>query len=282
MKYLAVVSRSPEPSDSGMMVCTEPLPKLWVPSTTARPQSWSAPATISDAEALPWLTSTTIGKSVKHPLGVRGEAHVLVAHAALGVDHELAGLEELLGHLDRGGEQAARIVAQVEHEALDLAVLGVLLERGLQVVARSAPGTGAAGCTRCRGSSWLFFTDCTRICSRVIRKSFGSVQPSRTMRDRDLAARLAAHALDRVGELHVLGGEALDLQDAVAGLDARAVGRRALDGRDHGQHVVPQRDLDAEARRSCPLVSTCISRYISGSRNEECGSSPRSVPLIAL
>ncbi len=30
------------------------------------------------------------------------------------------------------------------------------------------------------GSSWLFFTDCTRICSRVIRKSFGSVHPSRT------------------------------------------------------------------------------------------------------
>ncbi len=31
------------------------------------------------------------------------------------------------------------------------------------------------------GSSWLNFTDCTRICSRVIRKSFGSAQPSRTM-----------------------------------------------------------------------------------------------------
>ena len=61
VKYLAVVSRSPEPSDSGMMVCTEPLPKVWVPTIVARPQSWSAPATISEAEALPWLTSTTIG-----------------------------------------------------------------------------------------------------------------------------------------------------------------------------------------------------------------------------
>ena len=31
VKYFAVVRRRPEPSDSGMMVCTEPLPKLWVP-----------------------------------------------------------------------------------------------------------------------------------------------------------------------------------------------------------------------------------------------------------
>ena len=31
------------------------------------------------------------------------------------------------------------------------------------------------------GSSCWFFTDCTRICSRTIGKSFGSVQPSRTM-----------------------------------------------------------------------------------------------------
>src|SRR3990172_3794502 len=63
VKYLAVVRRSPDPSVSGMMVWTDPLPKVCVPRTMARPQSWSAPATISEAEALPWLTSTTMGKS---------------------------------------------------------------------------------------------------------------------------------------------------------------------------------------------------------------------------
>ena len=36
-----------------MIVCTEPLPKVWVPITMPAPQSWSAPATISDADALP-------------------------------------------------------------------------------------------------------------------------------------------------------------------------------------------------------------------------------------
>src|SRR5262249_24877800 len=61
VKYFAVVRRRPEPSDSGMIVCTEPLPKVCVPTTIARPQSCSAPATISDAEALPWFTSTTVG-----------------------------------------------------------------------------------------------------------------------------------------------------------------------------------------------------------------------------
>ena len=56
-----MVSLSPLPSSSSMTVCTEPLPKVWVPSTVARPWSCSAPATTSDAEALPAFTRTTIG-----------------------------------------------------------------------------------------------------------------------------------------------------------------------------------------------------------------------------
>ena len=47
--------------DQGQNRPTEPLPKVWVPRTTARLRSWSAPATISDAEAEPPLTRTTIG-----------------------------------------------------------------------------------------------------------------------------------------------------------------------------------------------------------------------------
>ena len=43
------------------MVCTDPLPKVVSPSTKARSQSCRAPATISEAEALPWFTSTTMG-----------------------------------------------------------------------------------------------------------------------------------------------------------------------------------------------------------------------------
>ncbi|POR73223.1 hypothetical protein BKM30_26565 [Pseudomonas syringae pv. syringae] len=46
---------------SGSTVCTEPLPKLSVPIRMPRFWSCNAPATISDAEALPPLISTTRG-----------------------------------------------------------------------------------------------------------------------------------------------------------------------------------------------------------------------------
>ena len=50
-------------SDSGSTVCTEPLPKLSVPMMMAREWSCKAPATISEALAVPSLTRSTMGKS---------------------------------------------------------------------------------------------------------------------------------------------------------------------------------------------------------------------------
>src|SRR5215813_946108 len=97
------------------------------------------------------------------------------------------------------------------------------------------------------GSSSIVLTDCTRICSRVISKSFGSVQPFTHDADRDLRSGLAPHALHRVGQLHVLGREAFDLDDAVSRVDAGTVGGGSFDRRDDGQDIVLQRDLDAEA-----------------------------------
>gem|GEM_PF-4354693 len=47
------------------MVCTEPLPKVRVPTMLARLWSCSAPATISEAEAEPVFTSTTSGTVLK-------------------------------------------------------------------------------------------------------------------------------------------------------------------------------------------------------------------------
>ena len=61
VKYLATVSFSAEPSSSSTTVWTDPFPKVWHPTTTARPWSWSAPATISLALALPRLTRSTTG-----------------------------------------------------------------------------------------------------------------------------------------------------------------------------------------------------------------------------
>jgi hypothetical protein len=67
-------------------------------------------------------------------LGVRGEAHVLVADPPLRVDHQLAVLDELLGHLDRGREEPARVVPEVEDQGLH-ALLAQLLQGDLEVVA---------------------------------------------------------------------------------------------------------------------------------------------------
>jgi len=66
---------------------------------------------------------------------VRREAHVLVPHAPLGVDDQLAVVDELLGHLDRRGQEPARIVAQIEDERLH-AHLRRLVERGGHVARR--------------------------------------------------------------------------------------------------------------------------------------------------
>src|SRR5207245_10759072 len=67
--------------------------------------------------------------------GLGGEVLLLlVLEPAVGVDDE-ARVEEEVRHLDRLGEEAARIVAQVEDQALEPARLLVeALERPLEVV----------------------------------------------------------------------------------------------------------------------------------------------------
>ena len=109
------------------MVCTEPLPKDRVPMIVARLWSCSAPATISEAEAEPPLISTTIGLPLVRSPAARVVALGLVGVAAAGGD-DLAALEEGVGHRDRLVEQAAGIVAQVEHVALELVVADVLVD----------------------------------------------------------------------------------------------------------------------------------------------------------
>jgi hypothetical protein len=54
-----VVSFTESPLSSGNNVCTEPLPKVRLPTTRARLLSCSAPASTSEALAEPASTSTT-------------------------------------------------------------------------------------------------------------------------------------------------------------------------------------------------------------------------------
>mmetsp|Transcript_22719 Transcript_22719/g.66965 ORF Transcript_22719/g.66965 Transcript_22719/m.66965 type:complete len:227 (+) Transcript_22719:141-821(+) len=67
VSYLAMVISSALPSRSFAIVCTRPLPYVLSPTSLARPFSWSAAASTSEAEAVFRSTSTRRGTSAKGP-----------------------------------------------------------------------------------------------------------------------------------------------------------------------------------------------------------------------
>ena len=87
--------------------------------TVARLWSCRAAATISDAEAEPALISTTIGKPAHQVAALCPERPVAADLAAADADDD-AAVEKLVGDRQRLVEQAARIVAQVDDQPLQL------------------------------------------------------------------------------------------------------------------------------------------------------------------
>ena len=103
----------------GMIVCTEPLPNDRVPISVARRWSCRAPATISDAEAEPPLIKRDKRLAVDEVAGARAEALHLVGVTAARRD-DLAVVDEGVRDEHRLVEQAARVAAEIEDEALQL------------------------------------------------------------------------------------------------------------------------------------------------------------------
>ena len=102
------------------MVCTEPLPKLLVPTIKARFCSFRAPATISEAEALPSLINTTMGILVFIIRAGGGKKRPgSVAVASFGVNDKEAGFEKLIGDPHRLIQQAPRIIAQIQDQPVE-------------------------------------------------------------------------------------------------------------------------------------------------------------------
>ena len=87
---------------------------------TARRWSWSAPATISDAEADPPFTSTTSGAPFQDVGRLRVELELGVFEPALGV-HDGAFREEGVGYRYRRAQHATGIVSQIEDHASESA-----------------------------------------------------------------------------------------------------------------------------------------------------------------
>ena len=122
-----MVSRIAPLPGSGITVCTDPLPKLPVPRRIARRWSCSAPDTISDAEADPPLISTDERRALQDVVTLGIPALAVLRMARAGGD-DLPLVDEIRGHRDRLVQQAAGIVAQIEHQAAQLAA--VLLPSG--------------------------------------------------------------------------------------------------------------------------------------------------------
>ena len=68
----------------------------------------------------------------------------------------------------------------------------------------------------------------------------------------DAGAFFAADQLDRLGQTHVLGGFAVDLEDLVTGPKAGPPGRGILYGRHYGQDAVALGYFNADAEKAAP------------------------------
>ena len=134
-KYWPTVMSSAPPLSSSTTSWKTPLPYVRVPTSFARSRSWSAPATISDADALARSTSTVTG--VFGSDGVAGRAvDLLLYRAPARRDHFPFG-QERAGDEPRLLDEPARVGAQVEHDARDLLLL-CLAQRLVQLGVRAA------------------------------------------------------------------------------------------------------------------------------------------------
>ncbi|KAF1858337.1 hypothetical protein Lal_00014841 [Lupinus albus] len=151
-------------------------------------------------------------------------------------------------HADGALQQAARVVAQVEHEALQVRLLArqrgqflrEILDGRLLELRHAHPRVAG----RDDPAFYAFLHDLVA----HDRERQGRRRALAQHRQHDLRVRFAAHALDGVVEVHVLHGRAIHVRDQVARLDAGAGGRRILDrGDDAHIAFVALVDLDAEA-----------------------------------
>src|SRR5205823_349666 len=85
-----------------------------------------------------------------------------------------------------------------------------------------------------------------------------------TERQRDLRPLRTAHLLHGLDETHVLGELALDLEDLITGLDARAERGGVLDRGYDGENPVFDGDLDAEPAEAALRVDLQLAIEVGG------------------
>ena len=169
--------------------------------------------------------------------------------ASLGIDDELLGRQELVGHLNGTLEIATRIVAQVDDKVLEALLLQVGQgdeQLGIGLLAE------------------VLDLDITRV---VVEHIGSSDRLRRNLSTRDvegehLGMTETLHADTHLGALRTLEAVhglllsdlladellAVDHHDFVAGNDARLLGRSVLDDVLHVDRVLTNGELDAHAR----------------------------------
>ena len=143
-------------------------------------------------------------------------------------------------------QQAAGVVAQVEHQALDRTLpeqVGQVLDQvfhraflELRDAHERVAGLDHLRAHRDHADDVAHDAELERLRLALARHG-----------EHDRCLGLAAHQLDGVGQLHAARQLVVDLDDDVARLDAGARRGRVVDRRDHADHAVLGADLDAEA-----------------------------------
>ena len=157
-----------------------------------------------------------------------------------------AFLDECVAHLDGLLEKSARVAAYIEDQPAQGAAVLLLhrADRRLHV-ARRGPGEAgepdvADAVVEQLGNHGLVGD------RRANQVELARLLPLVLHDDRDARARLSAHPVHCLLQLHGDGGVGVDLRDHIALLDACAPRRRVLQHLSHRQAVVDHRDDEAE------------------------------------
>ena len=179
-------------------------------------------------------------------LGRCAESGLALGQLAVGGHHHHIGRQEGGRNGDGGVEQTTGVVAQIEHQALQVRVLLVELvdlahkvfHRAFLELRDAHPAvTGLHHLGFDRLGLDLGAGDGDGETAAFVLAQDGQ---------RHLGVGLAAHALDRFVQRQAFDGGVVDLGDQVIGFEAGLVSGRALDGRDDADQPVFLRDLDAD------------------------------------
>jgi hypothetical protein len=178
---------------------------------------------------------------------VRLEGLLRVGDLAVGRDDDVVGRQERRSDRDRALEQAARVVAQVEHQALQVRLLLVdvlellreVLDGAVLELAHAQPRIARLDDLRAHAlGADLLAHDRDREAAALALAEH---------HQHDLGVGLAAHLLHGLVDRQALDQRVVDLRDQVAALHAGAERRRAFDRADHLDQAVFHRHLYADA-----------------------------------